>query len=211
MKVKIYNDNIVHLMFSSQKELTMTMCRPQEYYECNSTKLRGKVFTFEEFIDHYVRDDGYFDYFNFWSGFNIPGYVLEEFFSRFTPTDREKELRKVTRKFKNKMYYVIAAISEDKRTIRHELVHAYYYLDPVYKQNVDVIIRHMRKNVRTSMTKELKSWGYASHVMNDEINAYITTSTHKYLTEDMDLSLSKEDMKPFTDLAKRFIWSKMRG
>ena len=197
-------------MFPNQKELTMTMCRPQEYYECNSTVLRKNVFSFEEFIDHYVRKDGSFEYFSFWTGFNIPGYVLEEFFAKFELTKRERELRKVTKKFKNKMYYLIATRVSDTSTIKHELVHAYYYLDPVYKQGVDVLIRHMRKEIKKDIVKELKSWGYAAHVMNDEINAYMATSPHKYLVEDLDLDVTKQDIKPFVDLAKRTIWSKMR-
>ena len=207
MRTRIYNDNIIHLLFPNQKELTMTMCRTQEYYECNSTKLKGKVFTIEKFIDHYVKDDGSFDYFNFWTGFNIPGYILEEFFEKFELTEREEKLRNVTKKFKNKMYYLIATKVADKSTIKHELVHACYYLDPVYKQNVDVLIRHMNKNLKKDLVNELKSWGYAKHVINDEINAYISTSSYKYLRDELDLKITKQDIKPFVDLAKRSMWS----
>jgi len=196
-------------MFPTQKELSMTMCRAQEYYECKSKVLRNKVFSFEEFVDFYLKKDGSFDYFSFWTGFNVPGYVLEEFFEKFELTKREKELRKVTSKFKNKMYYLIAARTSDVDTIKHELVHAHYYLDPVYKQNVDVLIRHMSKKVKKDITSELKSWGYASHVMNDEINAYISTSPYMYLKHELNLTITKQDVKPFIDLAKRTIWSKM--
>ena len=204
MRVKIYNDNILHLSFPSQKELTLTMCRPQEFYECNSDRLRNKIFTFEEFIDHYTDKEGFFNYFSFWTGFNIPGQVLEDFFSLFELSDRETELRKVTKKFKNKLYYVISTRAADKVTLDHELVHAHYYLNPVYKQEVDVLIRHMDKDIRKQLIKELKEWGYASHVINDEINAYMSTSSHKYLVEELDLSVRKEDMKPFVNLAKEY-------
>jgi uncharacterized tellurite resistance protein B-like protein len=204
MKVTIYNKNIIHLQFLNQKELTMTMCRPQEFYECNSDKLRGKIFTFEQFIDHYTDKDGSFGYFSFWSGFNIPGPVLEDFFELFDLNDKEKQLRKVTKKFKNKLYYVISTRATDKMTLKHELVHAHYYLNPVYKQEVDVLIRHMDKDIRKQLVKELKEWGYASHVINDEINAYMATSSHKYLIEELDLNVRKEDMKPFVDLAKKY-------
>jgi hypothetical protein len=206
MKVKIYNENILHVMFSSQKELTMTMCRPQEFYECNSDRLRDKIFSFEKFIDHYTDKDGYIDYFHFWTGFNIPGPVLEDFFELFELTEREKELRNVTKKFKNKLYYVISTKAMDKRTLEHELIHAHYYLNPAYKQEVDVLIRHMDKDIKKDVVRGLKEWGYAPHVMNDEINAYMATSSHKYLVEELDLTkVRKEDMKPFVDLAKQIL------
>ena len=211
MKVTIYNENIIHLQFPNQKELTMTMCRAQEFYECNSDKLRGKIFTFEEFIDHYVDKEGYFNYFSFWSGFNISGPMLEDFFELFDLTDREKELRKVTNKFKKKLYYVICTRVSDKVTLDHELIHAHYYLNPVYKQEVDVLIRHMDKDVRKKLVKELKDWGYAAHVINDEINAYMSTSSHKYLIEELDLTVSKEDMKPFVNLARKILRGSYSG
>ena len=211
MKVKIYNDNIIHLQFASQKELTMTMCRAQEFYECNSDKLRNRVFTFEEFIDHYTERNGYFDYFTFWSGFNIPGYVLEDFFELFELTSREKELRKVTKKYKNKLYYVISTKTTDRVTLDHELVHAHYYLNNSYRQEVDVVIRHMNKDVKKQMVKQLKEVGYANHVINDEINAYMATSSHKYLVEELDLKVSKQDMKPFIDLARKILRGSYSG
>lgn len=205
MQVKLYGDNIIHLQFSSQKELTMTMCRPQEFYECNSDKLRNKIFTFEQFVDHYTDKDGVFSYFDFWTGFNIPGPVLEDFFELFDLTVREKQLRKVTKRFKNKLYYVISTKKTDHRTLEHELIHAHYYLNPAYKQEVDVLIRHMDKDIKKNLIIELKDWGYSQHVMNDEINAYLATSSHKYLVEELNIDIRKQDMKPFINLARKIL------
>jgi hypothetical protein len=189
----------------------MTMCRAQEFYECNSEKLRNKFFTFEEFIDHYTDEHGEFFYFEYWSGFNIPGPVLEDFFSTFDLTVREKALRKATLKFKDKLYYVISTRETDKVTLDHELIHAHYYLNPAYKQEVDVLIRHMDKNLKKSITKELKEWGYVTHVINDEINAYMATSSHKYLIEQLDSNVKKEDMKPFVDMARKILRGSYSG
>jgi hypothetical protein len=58
MKLKILKNNILLVTFKTQKELTFTMCRPQEYYEASSSKLRGNVFTFEKLVDHYTDDNG---------------------------------------------------------------------------------------------------------------------------------------------------------
>jgi len=202
MKVKIYNNNIISLTFKSQKELTLTLCRAQEYYECNSNKLRGKVFTFEEFIDHYTDVNGYLTYFSYWSGFNLPGYVLEEFFNQFTLTKREEKIREITENFKNKQYYLIASKNSDYETLRHELIHAHYYLNPVYRQEANVLVKHMRSELRKDLSTKLKKLGYTQSVLIDEINAYMSTSGTKYLRNDLDLKISKGDVKPFEQLAK---------
>ena len=202
MKLKVYNKNILHLIFNTQKELTFTLCRPQEYYECDSTKLRGKVFTFESFIDHYTDDNGYMTYFNYWSGFNIPCNVLETFYKSFELNDREKKLKQLTKPFSNKLYYLIATKKQDTETLRHELIHAHYYLNPVYKQEVNVLVKHMRTDLKKNMTTILKHMGYNSSVMIDEINAYMSSSGIKYLKEEWDLDVTKQDILPFEALAK---------
>jgi hypothetical protein len=202
MKVKVYNKNIIYASFPTQKELTLTMCRPQEYYECDSSKLRGKVFTYEKLIDHYTQDDGHLSYFSVWSGFNIPSFVLEDFFSKFELTKREQKLYNVTRPYSNKPYYFIATKKNDTDTLRHELVHAHYYLNPVYKQAANILVKHMRNDLRKKLTAGLKEKGYASNVMIDEINAYMATSGTKYLIEEFELDVTKKDIKPFEDLAR---------
>ncbi len=189
-------------MFPNQKELTMTLCRPQEFYESSSSRLRNRIFTFEQFIDQYTHKDGCFDYFSYWGGFNIPGHVLEDFFDTFQLTKREMQLRKVTKKFKNKLYYVIGSKHDDRETAIHEMLHACYYVDPIYKQQVDVLVRSMRKELKAELTLRLKTLGYAGHVLIDEINAYMASSTYKYLKEELDLNVTRKDMKPFIELAE---------
>ena len=202
MKVKVINDNIISLLFSTQKELTLTLCRPQEYYECNNIKLRNKVFTFDDFIDHYLDDDGHISYFSYWAGFNLPSNILEKFFKSFELTKREKKLYDITRKFSQQPYYVIATISDDFATMDHELVHAHYYLNPSYRQKVDTVVKHMRPELRKELSKVLKEMGYTREVIVDEINAYMATSSYKYLSEELELNVTRKDTKPFRTLAK---------
>ena len=47
------------------------MCRPQEFYEAATAKLRNNKFTYENVIDFYMDKDGSLDYFKIWAGFNI--------------------------------------------------------------------------------------------------------------------------------------------
>jgi len=202
MKLKLIRDNILYLTFPTQKELTLTLCRPQEFYECNDSRFRGTVFTFEQFIDHYLDDLGYLTYFSYWSGFNLPSNILEEFFYKFKLSDREQLLRDITKPFKSKPYYLIATKKGDKDTLDHELVHAHYYLNAVYRQEVNVLVRHMRPELKKQLSKKLKELGYNSTVLIDEINAYMSTSSAKYLSESLELEITKRDVKPFENLAK---------
>jgi len=205
MKIKVYKNNIIYLTFPTQKELTLTMCRPQEFYECNSSKLCGKVFSFETLIDHYIDKSGHLSYFSYWSGFNLPSHVLEEFFSKFDLNIREQKLRQATASYKNKLYYVIATKKDDKITLDHELVHAHYYLNPKYKQEANILVKHMRDDLRKQLTKVLKEMGYSSKVIIDEINAYMSTSGIKYLKNELDLEIERGDIKPFVNLAQRIL------
>lgn len=181
----------------------MTMCRPQEFYECNSKRLRGKTFSFYDLVDHYMDDRGVLGYFDFWSGFNIPSTMLEKFFSLHNDLNvRETKLRNITNPYKDKLYYVVASQKNDIDTLKHELVHAHYFLNPVYKQEVNTIIKHMRPDLKSKLIIELSDLGYTKSVMSDEINAYMATSGLKYLKEEFDLKITGKDIKPFVDLAK---------
>jgi hypothetical protein len=192
-------------MFPNQKELTLTLCRAQEFYESGNIRLRNRIFTFEQFIDQYTHKDGCFDYFTSWGGFNLPCHILEDFFDTFDLTNRELQVRTITKKYRRKLYYVIGTLAKDKETLKHELLHAHYYLNPAYKQQVDVLVRSMRKDLKTQLTSALRNMGYANHVITDEINAYMASSTYKYLKDEMDLELTKADMKPFVELSKTVI------
>ncbi len=189
----------------------MTLSRPQEFYESDNIKLRNRIFTYEQFIDQHTHKDGCFDYFTYWGGFNLPCHVLEDFFDTFELTMRESKVREVTKKFKRKPYYLIGTIAGDDETLKHELIHAHYYLNPVYKQQVDVLVRSMRKDLKTQLTFALKNMGYANHVITDEINAYMASSKLKYLKNELDLELTRADIKPFVDLAETVLRRSYNG
>ena len=57
-------------------------------------------------------------------------------------------------------------------------------------------------DLKKEITSTLKSLGYSQNVMIDEINAYMSTSGYKYLHEDLELKISKRDIKPFEELAR---------
>ncbi len=205
MKLQVIDKNILLLLFSSQKEMTLTMFRSQEYYECGNNKIRNKVFEFEDFLDFYTEENGDIDYFRRVSGFNIPSNSLEDFFIKFNLTRRENKLWKLTRKFSSKPYYLLAAKETDTSTLDHELVHAYYYLNEEYKKKALFLIKNMRSELHKQIIVSLKRKGYAKAVFNDEINAFMATSDLEYLHENMKLDVTERDIQPFKQLASEVL------
>ena len=202
MKLRLKQKNIVLLTFPTQKELILTMCRPQEFYEAATSKLRNNKFTYEEVIDFYMDTEGNLDYFNMWTGFNLPGHVMDEFFNRFDLTKREAKLKSAVRKVAKGDYYVIAVKAGDDATLDHELVHAHFYLNADYKKKATSLVNGLPKNILKKITVQLKTMGYTSAVIKDEINAYLSTSKISWLNNDLELNLKKETIKPFIALAK---------
>lgn len=181
----------------------MTMGRPEEFYESGHKHLRNKIFTLEQFIETFTNDDGDVSYYKSWSGFNIPGNKLQEFFTYFSLTKREDALRKlVNRTVKKGDYYVIATKEGDTPTIAHELVHANFYLNAEYRKQATYLVKKLDLYVKITMEDVLLEMGYAQAVVVDEINAYLSTSSRAYLKKRFKLDISAKVTGPFKKLAK---------
>ena len=73
--------NCLLLEYNTQKDLALSFCRVEEYYEGNP-KINGEILSLEEFIDHFMDNNGKINYFEYWSGFNIPGYAFTQWFGK---------------------------------------------------------------------------------------------------------------------------------
>lgn len=198
-----YYDGVIHFNYSNQKQVAMAFCRIQEFYESDKDDLRGNVFTFEQFIDYYTDDTGKFDYFSSWGGYNVPGHVVDEFFDRFKDlTERELEIQKAVNQLNRDRYYIIGTSVDRSDAIEHELVHAHYYLNNTYHHAVNTLIDSMDYDLRKKMMTCLKNMGYTDDVIEDEINAYLATSTMKYLKDKVKLNVKKSQVEPFRELSK---------
>lgn len=187
----------------------MTMGRPEEFYESGHKHLRNKIFTLEQFIETFTNDDGDVSYYKSWSGFNIPGNKLQEFFTYFSLTKREDALRKlINRTVKKGDYYVIATKAADDLTIAHELIHAHYYLNLEYRRAAQKLVKELDKKIYTVIEKKLLEMGYAQAVIVDEINAYMSTSPASYMKKRFGLVLDKSKYDPFRKLAKTVLPAK---
>ena len=73
--------------------------------------------------------------------------------------------------------YVIVYKKGDKLTKEHELMHAKYYMDNNYKENIKKIWREMDNKNKDKVKKMLKNMGYPDNeeILIDEFQAYYYT------------------------------------
>jgi hypothetical protein len=211
--------NCILFEFNTQKELALAFCRVEEYYEGNP-KVNGKYLTFEEFIDAFTDDDGKIDYFNYWSGFNIPGNIFSSWFKQkaSNKTKWETALAEVVSEKIDftKPYYVIGGKKGDMGTIDHELAHALYFMDKAYAAEMSEVTYKFYKQHRkdyVKVVKKLKKMGYGENVIKDEVQAYMSTGTKKELVDrfDIDIESTKSIRADYRKVLSRYNTYKKKG
>ncbi len=196
--------HIFHIEFQTQRDLAQSLMRLQEFYEGVDDDIRGNYFTLEEFMHYFTKDDGIFDYTKVWSGFNIPGYIVEKWYDLFKKNDglTNKEHQVMSKLFDVKKdtdpWYIIAATANDEfyqETIAHEKAHAYYHLSEPYREKCNELINEIGVNDYNQMHMRLNSIGYRNDVINDEIQAYLSTSKKPDIKNVYFGKLSSKTMK----------------
>ena len=192
-KTKKPIDNCLLFEFYTQKDLALSFCRVEEFYEGNP-KVNGKYLILEEFLDQFMDKNGKINYFEYWSGFNIPGDAFTKWF-RMNSSDKTRWetalAEEVSKKLDmSKPYYVIGGKKGDMNTIDHEIAHALYFMNKIYALKMTELVyafyKQDRKNY-TKMVNKLKKMGYGANVIRDEVQAYMSTSTKKELVEKFEL------------------------
>lgn len=161
----------------TSEELARLFVRFQEYYE--SPRFKGEVFTLEEFESWYQESRGAstFTYYDDWSGFNIPGWVIEDFAIKFHYLSKDEEwlVNKVwDAMVDNSPYYVIGAAKGEQDTFQHEIAHALFYLNNDYKAKVTAIL-DANTALLAPLGQHLRDMGYGESVIEDEKHAYLLT------------------------------------
>jgi len=185
MKVSKITDKIILLSTSSQKQITDTVMRFQEYYESPIPEIRGQIFTIGYFKSLYSQNkdssSGAFTYISGhtykgdWNGFNFPGHVLQPFIQGlFDPlTKEERDVIELFR-YRTDKFYIIGLHRENngEDVLNHEIAHGLFYTDTEYNQSVTDILKQYDL---CGFKKMLKSWGYCADevILNDECQAYI--------------------------------------
>jgi len=207
-KLTTLYDNVFLLTFDNHYDLAMSFLRCQEYYESPNPDFKGKFFTLLDYMEWYAKErDNTFSYPADWGGFNLPHWVLKDMWrsGRLIPDKNKYDdlmamfYKQVDAKVPiNKKWYMLGCIEEDEETLDHELAHAFYYTDDAYKTKQDKLIS---KNPKT--VEAVKEWlieeGYADDVMNDEVQAYLSTG----LMDETKKQMKKRRI-PFKNAAKAF-------
>lgn len=179
--------NVFYFAFENQKELNMTLCRMQEFYESPYEHIINQYFDWPTFLDSYTPETGKFNYFELWQGFNVPGHAVIGFINHF-----EKDFSPREKKFveaivnsidPEKKFYLIATKKGAEDTIQHEVAHAMYYGNAEYKKDMDKVTATLPQDFYNNFQATLLKLGYNEVVTKDEIQAYLSTSTPEYLME----------------------------
>ena len=181
-----------------QQDIARMFMRPAEYYE--NPVHQGKLGTTVKQIQAWQKKQskGKYCYEDVWAGFNMPAKVWEEWHSgsvqlcgqgKFSFNRYEKELIKALLGNKSELdsiAYIIGVYGGEKSkwmkaTLMHEIAHALYYTSKEYKRNSIKLLKTIPLSFRKEAFKVLAKMGYASSVLNDELQAYLSTGLGRKL------------------------------
>lgn len=187
MNINKIRENILHVTFKTQEELAKAFLPFQEFYE--NIKFAGTEFTFDEFKDWYIAEFGEFSYYQDWSGFNVPSSVIasmrnnDNLMKSLVISDESTKLYESLLPMLSDDFYVIGTIQDtDVGTLAHELSHARFFLDILYKQNVTFVLEK-NSHLIEPLVEHLKGISYHQKVLLDEAHAYILHE-EEYLTSE---------------------------
>jgi hypothetical protein len=182
-KIKEVKPNIFAVIVKDNYDRAMLFCRAQEYYESPNKKFRGKDFSIWNYMKWYSEEYGRgFSYGSDWSGFNIPFDILWKCYETCemeTPYDEDMYLIlcEIERKMDDKKKaYVIGADSLESDTFTHEVCHGLWYTNPTYKKESKYVLNTIPKEHKDIFKSNLIEMGYTDGVIDDEIQAYLTTN-----------------------------------
>lgn len=187
--------NIYAFIVKNDYDRAMLFCRYQEYYESPYKELRNKFTSMEEFMKIYTikRKKNYFSYPDDWAGYNIPSNVLlkcyNEILNSNSYTQYDWIMREIIyfceKRSKGKPFYLIGVDDAKSWVMKHEIAHGIYYTNPNYKESVNELISKIEIKDYNFIKKQLLKIGYVNDkkIIDDEINAYLSTGPNKSFAE----------------------------
>lgn len=205
-KIKEYLNQIFIVIVPDNYTRAMLFIRVQEFYESKNKKFKNKKFSFWDYKRWYSkRNNDIFTYTSDWSGFNIPLEVAlkcKEINKIETPYDKEmnKILRIIQNNAKEKSY-IIGVESINSETFRHEVSHALYYTNKKYRKKMNEAIKFLSNKDFKSIKNHLINLGYCNKVINDEIQAYLSTDKRNGLAKKTKIKMTP--IKKFKKIFKK--------
>jgi hypothetical protein len=211
MKTKLFGDNIICFTADTQKELTLTFFRVQEFYESQKPALFRKAFDAYTFLTEMMDDEGNINYFSEWDGFNIPSHIFSAWMHSTVYEDRsmyeEEMIDQIFKKLDTaKLFYVIGVRKGDEDTLKHEICHALYYTDTQFKQEADNLVSVFASTypkLYDQFRQDLLNMGYAADVVQDELVAWLSSSTESDI--EYNFCDTYADLKPTITLFRKLL------
>jgi hypothetical protein len=161
----------------------------QEFYESPNDDFRGKYFSIWDYMEWYSLFRGCFTYPSDWGGFNIPYPILKECVDLHfnqnkmeTPYDEImfEIYKRLEARGENNMYIIGTQVNEG-RTFNHEVCHGLFYTNLEYREKALNFVRGIDNEVFNVFKKNLLDNGYAEHVIEDEVHAYLMYGHNSYI------------------------------
>jgi hypothetical protein len=192
--IELYHcgDHIWSVKIEDSHSRAMLFLRPQEFYESAFEEIISKQFKFSRFQDIYKQHYGKqeFTYGSDWSGFNIPSTILEECMFNIDESDintYDKIMLSIISTIKESEggnnYYLLGVDELANHLLEHEFAHAMWFTLPEYKLEMTQLNNECDKVVKDSMSKCITDYGYADHVLPDELQAYMSTGLASKMKE----------------------------
>jgi hypothetical protein len=183
--------------------------RYQEFYESDSDTFRGKGFKWKDYVKYYKEKtkNDIFTYHEDWAGYNIPCSSIESciklipdlnFYDliMFSIVDTIRGI------VGNDNYYLIGidqSTGEDPDLIYHEVAHGLWFSTPSYKAKQMTNIAKMNPATRDGLSKKISNMGYGENVIDDEIQAYLSTGVGRDMNRIKDIKKAQIPFKEVFD------------
>jgi len=217
-KIEEVRPNVFAVIVKDHYHRAMLFCRVQEYYESPNPEFRGKNFSIWDYIEWYSRrNNDVFTYTYDWGGFNIPLKTAWDCYEKLkeTETPYDKVMDEIIRTIEMTMFnkkntrnwnaYIIGADSTESDTFEHEICHGLYATNKGYRELVDEVTIAIPLKDYQTFRKNLLKMGYNGIVIDDEIQAYLSTNyEYSKFSKGVSRKLCKELHKQYNLIFKKY-------
>ncbi len=212
--IELYHcgDHIWAIKSPDSHTRALMFMRAQEFYESAFEEIIKKQFKVSRFVDIYKQHYGKreFTYGSDWAGFNIPSNILEDCMFNI-PEDEINNWDKLMISVINNIkehenghtYYLLGVDELANDLLEHEFAHAMYFTLPEYKSEMDKITSECDSEVRDMMFRCITEYGYADHVLPDEMQAYMATGLGDKM-EEMDIPNIDEEVDKYREVFHKY-------
>lgn len=203
---------IFALVIKDDKLRARVFMRYQEFYESDSDTFRGKGFKWYDFVKFYKKKTkkDYFSYHEDWAGYNIPCNSIESCIAlipdiNFYDLIMFSVIDTIRDKVGGENFYLIGidqSNGEDPSLIFHEMAHGLWFSSAIYKNKQLKNIERLNPNTRETLSRKISGMGYGENVVDDEIQAYLSTGTDTSMNRIKGI---KEAQIPFKNVFDSYV------